>query len=225
MIRLKREKLVYGIILLSTILIFFSLIVLSFNFGLSPSFFLTQLTASFRENTQRSSVDLSLMDEPDSNYSDLNLSFHITSKDRVKLDDFVNRLGVQDNFIDGISLKIDRLAADKIRAILPVSLNIDFNSSGLSFSTKGSLKTLSSSLAFQSFQMATGEGKLRVSYGNDKSYSVEITEPQEVLKMATESAQLSLSKNLNGLFPILSRIVKINVVVNGDTINGGVILK
>lgn len=153
----------------------------------------------------------------------LSITFQINDKDQANLNKFINNLGVDNKFTEGVSLELDQDSLNLISQSLPAEVNLAFEDKQLEFSSKN-LPSLNSSLPIKSYQFATEDAKLELKYTTANDYSLEISEPQKLIQSATYSGKMHLSKQLEGLFPIMSKIARIKIRASGKSLQGNIFL-
>lgn len=154
----------------------------------------------------------------------VNAKFNIAPKDQSALKQFSDNLGVSENWTKGIHLKLDMDNVNFIKQNLPQRVYLSFGPKEIDFNSQG-VTILNSPLTGQTTEFATGSGKISFRKSSDQSYSVLIADPEPLVKYATMSGTLYFSKEVEGLFPILSKIATINLSVNGGNLQGRIKLK
>lgn len=154
----------------------------------------------------------------------LKINFKIKDSDQAKLNSLIANLGVSNDFLNGISLELDQSSLAKLSKNLPTQVKLQITEKSLSFQGSNS-SLLNTSLPSKSIHYATGASDINLNFRNDENYNLEITDPAVLAYNATSSGTLHLSSKLQGLFPILSKIAKINLAVNNKSWNGEILLK
>lgn len=153
----------------------------------------------------------------------VNASFKISPKDQDNVALFSQNLGVTQNWIKGIHLKLD-LSNTNFMKNLPSKIQLKFAPKEVDFESPG-LPLLNSALPSKDYHFASESGKLDLKQISDQSYTLVINDPAPLIKYATSSGQLYFSNQLRELFPILSKVATIELKVNGGTLNGSIKLK
>lgn len=167
---------------------------------------------------EKSSASLSILDKK------LSIKFNITNSDREIADSFAQNLGVDPTFYNGILIEVDPSTLERISGNLPSLLTVDFNPDRLTFSSPKKIK-LSSSQVQNEYNFATGSSQINLKVLSDRDFELKISDPKFLVDYATHSSKLVLSQKLEPLFPIISKIGKITVKVNGKNIDGEIQLK
>ena len=154
----------------------------------------------------------------------LKLEFHISPKDQPLLDQFNQKLGVDDGYLEGISIDLDPVTIKKLDNFLPVELTMKVSPQNLNFSS-GMFPGFASAVAPETKEFSTGSGKLRFTESSETEFKLEITDPEPLLQEATSAGKFVLSDKLKQLFPILARVSTIEVNVNGKNVNGNISIK
>lgn len=156
--------------------------------------------------------------------NNLKIDFNLTNSDKDKAIAFSNNLGVSSDFLEGLTLTLDPNSLDQIKSNLPLEVNLEFNDKSLNL-TNFSNVNLNSSIPTQNYEIATGSGRLTFKTRGSKDYDLTILDPDEVVNYATSSGKLYLSKQIEQLFPMLSKIAKITLVVKDKNVSGVILLK
>lgn len=172
---------------------------------------------------QKSSADLIIENKQ------LKVNFNIVSEDQRMAASFINNLGADSKIIEGLSLDLDDGSIVKLKTVLPVHLTLDISSNRLGFSTPMlsrnlSLPKLNSGVVGDTTNFSTGSGKLSIS-AKANALHLEAEDPSPLLKYATESGQLHLSRKLDSLFPIFNKVGRIRLDVAGKSVSGVIELK
>lgn len=156
----------------------------------------------------------------------INVKFNITNQDKALAEQFFKNLGDEQLFQKGISLELDKNSLNQLSASLPTSVKLYFDSDSDELSFKSSrFNLLTTSLVRHQYQYASSSASINLQVFSNQDYSLEISNPETLLKEATSSGQINLSKKAESLFPILEKIAKIELRVNGKNINGEIKLK
>lgn len=203
-------KLIYIIFLVFFILIF-SLISIYIT-SVNPQFLDTKI---FRKE---STANIYIQNDQ------LKIDFQIIDEDFQKAANFSNNLGISSDWLLGVSLTLDQRSLFALKQVLPLNPNLNFSDNSLNFSsTKNS--DLNSSLPVQNYEISTGSAKLTLSVRGSNDYNLEVIQPDLIVKFATISGQVYLSSQVEQLFPIMSKIAKIVLVVKGKNVSGNILLK
>ncbi len=217
--------------ILGAVLIFL-LVVLSIQiviFTKSSGLDIKSYVLNFREaylSGKKSSASLYIEDKK------VKIKFNISAADRLNFLEFSRKMGVDNNFAEGISLDLDEVTRNKLEQVLPLELRLSFKSGGLKFKSAQSPfavsiknKALQSAQTKSGFEFATGSGKINLNAQNERDFLLDIKDPGPLLKYATESGQIYLSKKVYGMFPILDNIARIELAVSGKDVSGEILLK
>ncbi len=150
--------------------------------------------------------------------------FNIGPKDKPSALAFSQNLGIGDGWMSGVSATLDDQSLEKLSKILPVKLNLKFSGEGASFETLG-LPSLESGLSKSEYNFATESGRLTLKTQDNNDFSLEVSDPGPLLNYATVSGQFRASAKVVEMVPILSKMAKIEVRVNGKNVRGEVKLK
>lgn len=154
----------------------------------------------------------------------LKFKFQITSNDKAAINQFNQKLGIGNEYLDGISLDLDPETIKELNNFLPVDVTVKITPESINFSNGGT-SGIVSSLVGDAKEYSTGSGKLRYRQSLDTEFQLEITDPEPLLKDATASGKFVLSDKLQPLFPILARVGTIEMNVSGKSVNGNISLK
>lgn len=153
----------------------------------------------------------------------LNIKFSLESSEKADAQKFADNLGTKAHWLGGISLDLDQNSLNKIAKNLPSKVKIDFEGKKVSFRSS-SLPNLANPLSVSSYTFSTGSGQLIFNGIDENNYYFSIYNPKPLLVEATSSSKITLSTKLNDLFPILSKISKIEMRVFGKNISGEITL-
>lgn len=156
--------------------------------------------------------------------SNLRIDFAVSKKDYSDFKAYFNNLNIEEDISYGISVGLDENSIKYLEKMLPQDLILKISGNKLQFSSSNSI-ALSSSLPAKNYEISTGSAYLKLKAVNDKNYNLEIKDPELVLGFATKSGQIKLSSEAEGMFPILHKIDTINLRVNGDNLEGTIVLK
>lgn len=210
-----KKKFLFTVIL--SVLLVFSVIFLTVTQIIPNKKFLRQiLEDTFK--VERSSVDVFI----EGNH--LNFKFKIVKKETPNFSKFAQNLGVNLSVFDNLSLELDKDSLEKISSILPVTLFLEIDPKSIKFSDK-SLNPLKSAISKSTFNFATGSGKLELNSESAQDFYINITDPKPLLEYATASGQINLSKKTYDMFPILSKIARMELRVNGRSMSGEFVLR
>jgi hypothetical protein len=154
----------------------------------------------------------------------VNIQFKIVKNDKSALSQFNQKLGVGEEYLKGIVLDLDDVTIKKLEDYLPLDLTLEVTPDRVNFKS-GIVPGFVSSLVTETKEFSTGSGKLKMSQFSSSEFKLEITEPEPLLKYATESGQFVLSDKLLPLFSILARVGTIELLVNGQSVSGGINVK
>lgn len=194
-----------------------------FLLGLSASLIFT-----FRSNlislleksslNKSSSVDLAVSG------AHLDLKFAIADKDQIKASQFMNNLGADPRLDQDISVELDQDSIDQLAKIMPMHLILKFEPKRLSLKSNG-LALLNSAQTKYNYSLATSSASLNLVGQDETDFNLKVVEPAPLLNYGTQSGQLHISKKLDWLYPTLQKIARINIAVNGNSLNGEIELK
>lgn len=156
--------------------------------------------------------------------SKLVIKFNIVSKDQEVAKQFLSNLGGDESILQGMKLELDDQSAERLRQVVPVELNLDIEPKKISFSNQR-LPHLNRGESEKSFEFATESGRIKYKSSGGTSIDLEIEDPEPLLKYATESGQMSLSNKIDGLFPIMGKVGRIKLEVDGKRVGGEIELK
>lgn len=154
----------------------------------------------------------------------ISISFQILPQDKPLQSQFSSNLGIGDSWSSGFSLSLDQQTVDLIKSSLAKKLFLDFSNKELKFSSER-IPLLTTALVGKDYNFATGSAKLHLRAVNSSDYTLEIDGPKDLVKYASSSGQLYLSKELSGLFPLLDKVATIKVSSSGGNTQGEIILK
>lgn len=154
----------------------------------------------------------------------INLSFDIAPEDVEEAAKFSKRLGIKDDWMEGISLTLDQKTVNLLRDNLPEKVALDFEDQGAGFSSQSSPK-LKSSLLGKNYQLATATGSLTLNASSERDYDLKIVEPLAVLEYADAQGKIYLSTRAEGLLPLVEKIARIEIYSKNGEIKGKIQLK
>lgn len=154
----------------------------------------------------------------------VNIQFKIVKNDKNALSQFNQKLGVGEEYLEGISLDLDDATIKRLEDFLPLDLTLLVTPDRVDFKS-GIVPGFVSSLVTETKEFSTGSARLKLSQYSAAEFKLEITDPEPLLKYATSSGQFVLSDKLWPLYPILARVGTIEMLVNGKSVSGEVILK
>lgn len=152
------------------------------------------------------------------------INFNIVAKDKSKATEFSNNLGTDTSWEQGLKITLDNSTLNLIGSDLPVNLRLGFEPKELTFNSFG-VGSLSSGLIGKNYQFSTGSGTLKLNGSTDNDFSLQMSNPQELLKESTKSGTLYLSKQLDGLMELSGKVDTINLSVHSGNISGDVKLR
>jgi len=126
--------------------------------------------------------------------------------------------------MNGFEVGLDKASIEKIRKILPVSLNLEFEEEKVIFNSD-QVFALSVPAKFQETEISTLSSKLNTKYSNERDFEVSIEDPEIFLTESIKSGRFRVSSKIFPLFPIISKISKIDLKVQGKSIEGKIELK
>lgn len=165
----------------------------------------------------KSRVELSLEEKI------LNLKFTINPQDEAGLLVFNQKLGISEDWTKGISLELDESITSQIGSSFPNQLKLNFQDNKLEFSSDG--LSYGNPLSSKTFSLATNSASFQVNAKSAQDFTIDIFDPNQVVYLATNSGKLRLADQANLIFPILSRIARINVRMQNKVVNGYIQLK
>ncbi len=154
--------------------------------------------------------------------SSLKVKFSIENENKVQ--EFLNNLSLTDSVLDGLSLELDSYSLDRLSQILPAKVKITIDGKNLSFKSPNQVILKNPSSKY-SYKLATKSGSLVFNNSDLQNFNLEVENPEILVKFATESGKLILSEKLDDLFPILSKISKMELKVYNKAISGEIVLK
>lgn len=208
-------------LLVVSIILVFSLstgLFFSYKLGLVNPGFAGVVFRNVNSLQGRSSADLSIRD----NY--LDVSLNIDPKDQPQAEIFFKNLGVDMEGAKNISVGLDQQTLDKVSPLMPLNVAVVFDEKSLSFKNN-QLSSLSSSLANTNYEISSGSAKMVFKSSSDREFSLLITDPKPLLEFATTSGKLHVSSLLNPVVPILAKMDRIEIQVDGKSVKGEVRLK
>lgn len=200
-----------------SVLLVFSAVVLTVTQIIPNQKFLRQVIEDTLK-VERSSADVFI----EGNH--LNFKFKIVKKETQNFGQFAQNLGVNVSVFENLSIELDKDSLEKISPILPVTLFLEFEPKSVKFSDK-SLSPLKSAISKSEFEFATGSGKLVLNAKSAQDFYMKLTDPKPLLEYATASGQINLANKTYAMFPILEKIARMELRVNGRYVSGEVILK
>ncbi len=195
------------------------LLVVSF-FTFAPLREITRVNALFQmiDDSKASSADISVDNQA------VRINFKIKPEDMEVASVFSTNLGVDDSWMEGMSFNLNPATLDLLRSSLPKHVLLRFSPKQVSLENKGGL-SLRSSLTNREYKLASGSGSLNAIAGGDRDYQIAITDPAPLLRFASSSGQLHLSAQMEGIFPILSKVATMTLSVHDSNVDGKIILK
>lgn len=154
----------------------------------------------------------------------LKINFDINPKDQDKVNTFSKNLGVGVNWQKGVELTLGKEEAEKIAPTLPLKVSLGFESKKLSLRSS-SLPDLKSAINTKNYELATNSSRLSLKMANARDFKLIVVSPEGIIKHATASGDLVVAPKLERLFPISGKIARIEVRVNGKSVNGEIELK
>ncbi len=155
----------------------------------------------------------------------LNIEFKIEEKDRQAFNEFSKNLGVDPEAFNKLSLDINPESRQRLENLLPWDLRLNIGPKSLKFSNNEVMNPLKSGLVKSEYNFATGSARLNYKSLGGNDFVLDLNEPEDLVKYATESGQLHLSSKLDGLFPIMEKVSRINLRVEGKQVNGEIDLR
>lgn len=221
--KIKRPYIIFaGLIIL--LLILASQLVFQYKFVLNDFIDFRQFLGG-NPLIQKSSAEVYLEGDPlAASGQKIKISFNISKDDQVKALEFSERLGVSTDWISGMYLDLDKESQSKIAPMLPIKVDLNFEDKRVSFKNSTGAN-LYSAAAFKDIEFATGSARFSLKALNERDFSLNLKEPEKLLKYATSSGQISLSKKLYNMFQIAQNIDTINMTVNGKSVSGEIQLK
>lgn len=137
----------------------------------------------------------------------------ITQNDKPRLLNLLYKLGINQQVLNGFKIEVDEKTRNVLSDFLPLNLDMEIGDKSLEFKNS-SFTSLKSAVSSDSYHLASGSASLDFTASDDKVVRVSILEPAQILNYASGSGQLRLSPKLNGLFPILERVSKIELNIN-----------
>lgn len=154
----------------------------------------------------------------------LTFKFKIVKKDELNTGQFAQNLGIKNSVFENFSLELDKNSLDKIGPILPVKVDLDITPKRIWFSNTG-LNPLKSGLSKTTYNFATRSGKLDLKVNSPQDFDMQIIDPKVILEDATSSGKINLTSKSYAMFPILAKIDRIELRVNGRNVSGEIMLK
>ena len=168
--------------------------------------------------SEKSTVNISIKDD------NLRFDFNIKENEALEVNNFSEKLGISNSWMNGFEVGLDKASIEKIRKILPVSLNLEFEEEKVIFNSD-QVFALSVPAKFQETEISTLSSKLNTKYSNERDFEVSIEDPEIFLTESIKSGRFRVSSKIFPLFPIISKISKIDLKVQGKSIEGKIELK
>lgn len=155
------------------------------------------------------------------------VNFKISSFDRGNLAQFVQNLGVSDDFTKGLSVTVDEQTAKSLEGFLPQEVTLRVLPKEIRFESAGWGGFSRSTLDYKTLESAYREGKIEVIDLGGGKFEIKIENPGKVLSEATTSGKLRLSEQLTkeGLWQILSKFARIDLEVSKKVLEGSAVLR
>ena len=170
---------------------------------------------------------LNLVDQSKANISldgkKVIFNFKIADADWQKVQSLSTNLGINSEWVKGLSIELDENSISYIDQSLPSEVFLNFSDKKIELSSS-IFPSLSSALPSKRYEIATQSSSLSLLISSETDYELNLKEPATLLKYATISGQVSLSEKLDPLFPIISKIDTIKVDVKGKNIKGEITL-
>lgn len=203
------------VLLLILVIIFSSLVIVAANFDRVKIFALPVLSTYLEKFgiQQTSKVKAQIVDNK------LSLKFQIDNSDKEALERLLNRIDISKDFLEGVTLTLDQEGAQKVEMILPDE--VDFKALDKKIVFVGqSKKLLESAVPVENYSIASGSGNLSLKVYSGNDYDLLINDPGSLWQLATASGSIKLSRQLEGLFPIVAKIARIEVIARDKKISG-----
>lgn len=153
------------------------------------------------------------------------LVIKLNIEDEEKTKDFFNKMGFSEEILNNdISLEVDSNLKELLKNILPTTLLLNFEENKMSFKNQN-FPSLDSSSITNNFEFSTQSGKIKMVTSENGKLDLDIQKPEDLIKFATSSSQVLISKKLEPLFPRVAMIDRIKLVVDGKFITGEISLK
>lgn len=218
-LRQHRRKIVIGLSLLLIFLLLACLVIWQRGRLLQAKAFIASVNLA-----PRSSVMIDMAESDSTRSGRLVFHFKIIDQDKPKIEMLNRRLGISGQWTDGVSLALNNESLVQIAPLLPIEADVRFEDNQILFSKVG-LSSLNSALPDEQFEFASGSGVLRLKSQNVQNFNLTIVDPGVVLKAASDSGKLYVSRQLSGAEPLLSQVKEIDLEVNGDSLLGKVVIK
>ena len=152
-----------------------------------------------------------------------NLTFSIDKKDEENYKAFLNNLGVSET--PSLSFQLDDKTTQFLSGLAPQRFNITFiNDKDMKFNSV-QLPALPSALSGKSIDFATKSATLNIHYQDEKDFTFAAKDPGVLLEEATKSSKVYVSKEIQELFPIASKVATMKVSVDSGSVSGEILLK
>ncbi len=150
--------------------------------------------------------------------------FSVVNRDQLNVKQLSDRLGIGEDWINGIAINLNSQSLEKLKPLLPARVNLEFKEGEVNFSSGGGL-ALKSSLPEKSYQVATGGGILNVRGSGVENFDLQVTEPAKLALESSRSGKLYLSKQLSGFLSVLEKVISVSLTVNDKNMMGNIKLK
>lgn len=155
----------------------------------------------------------------------LKINFLVVDGDKEKVNDLLSNLGVDQKILEGMVLNLDPTSSSSLKRYLPQEANLKLEDKKITLKSNSlSDIKLSSGIPEKKYELASNSAKLTISESVG-SYDIEIYEPSEILNYAQSSELIHLSDSLSDLFPILSKIVRIDLSLKDNNLSGEIVLR
>jgi len=172
----------------------------------------------------RSQVVVDLGEADSTRSGRLVFQFKIIDSDKSKVEMLSQRLGIRSNWTEGASITLNQESLVQLAPLLPIEADIRFEGNDILISKVG-LGSLNSSLPDAEFEYASGSGSLKLKSQGMQNFDLSIVNPNQVLRSASESGKLYLSRQLGGIMLLLDQVQTIDLKVNGDSLLGKIRIK
>lgn len=153
--------------------------------------------------------------------NNLIIKFSFAEVNRGQIQSLSNKLGLDNGFLDGISVELDQESAGMLSGFLPVRLFIYMDKQNLNLRTdKFALPMPDVSNTI--YEISTGSASLKLKSGSKQDFLVEINGPYDILNFATSSGMVHISKKADGLFPIIQKLSTIYISASGKSMEGAI---
>lgn len=170
-----------------------------------------------------SQAQLSLTEES-STSGKLQINFNILPSDQIKVTNISNRLGIGQEWLQGISVQLNKATIDKLKTYLPISVELTLEDDQVQF-TNGRLLVLNSGLPVRTEQYASGSGSMILKSQSEKNFELDIKDPGVVVSSAIAEGKLTVSPQLDSLRLVLDQIAEIHLKMANDQVDGFIRLK